>query len=237
MQEYVYNPQELRFDVDFELPSLGYQKNNMLRSFLNWLWNGRSSGRDDSQDLDKVLPPEVMKGLEDFINRPQHTILTEAILDATPRYELEQVVFDHLALQLPKAYEEREAFILKEFNTSQQAVYLTKMLEDEVFNGGLNQYFANWGQAYAKILPALYDLIRERRFADWMRRVNQVYAAEYDQIRKYQDGSLEGFSKSYRDNPLKPLDEEFYQLCAPDTLRSKLNAYIHANRADFIRQN
>ncbi|MCB0541854.1 MAG: hypothetical protein KDE33_30410, partial [Bacteroidetes bacterium] len=65
-------------------------------------------------------------------------------------------------------------------------------------------------------------------------RANRIYQSNYEQITKGQDGTIEGFSKSYENNPLNGLDNEFYELYKEENLYKKQIEFIRANKDDFI---
>ena len=53
-------------------------------------------------------------------------------------------------------------------------------------------------------------------------------------IKNHQDGTLEGFSKSYQDNPLNDLDTEFYDLYKIEDLHKLQVDFIRKNKQDFV---
>ncbi|ULT25844.1 DMP19 family protein [Sphingobacterium sp. E70] len=55
-------------------------------------------------------------------------------------------------------------------------------------------------------------LVGATKFADLTERANSTFEKEKSKITKDQDGTVEGFSKSYENNPLNKFDEEFYKL-------------------------
>ena len=109
------------------------------------------------------------------------------------------------------------------------------LLEAEVNNGGFNQFYANSSGEFYKFVPDALKLVGAVKFADLAQRANDTYDKEYKKITKHQDGSLEGFSKSYEDNPLEKYDDEFYDL-DDESLPDLQIAYIRKHKADFIDQ-
>ena len=177
---------------------------------------------------------KIAKSLEEFQNRKIHKNLSVDIIDSTEDDKLLQVVFDNLSEQLPKDHKKEYEFITTKFNSSQQAIFLSWWLEGEVNNGGFNQYYTNSSGQYADLVPNLLVKMDAVKFADLAKRANQIYKTNYKQITKEQDGSLEGFSKSYENNPLNDLDTEFYKLYEVENLYDKQIKFIRNNKKDFV---
>jgi len=161
------------------------------------------------------------------------SVLTEEIIDKTSDRDLLQIVSDNLFKKLPKDYSKEYNKVIT-FNKSQQAIFVIWELETEVNNGGFNQYYFNSSGQYAKLTPNALQLVGAKQFADLMSRANEIYQKNYDKIIKDQDGTLDGFSKSYKGNPLNKLDEEFYKLYNNEKLESIQISYIRKNKDQFI---
>ncbi|MBW1296367.1 DMP19 family protein [Aquimarina litoralis] len=189
---------------------------------------------ENNSSLSPELKDQITKSVEQFKNRKIYTKLTEEIIDSLTDDELLQVVFDNLSKKLPKDYSEEYKYITESFNSSQQAIYLSWWLEGEVNNGGFNQYYTNSSGQYAEILPELLAKMEAKKFADLAERANETYKTELKTITKEQDGTLEGFSQSYENNPLNKYDEEFYKLYDVENLYKKQIDFIRKNKKDFI---
>ena len=72
------------------------------------------------------------------------------------------------------------------------------------------------------------------KFADLTTRANDIFKKENKKITKHQDGTLEGFSKSYEDNPLNKFDDEFYDLEKSENLQKLQVDFIRKNKAQFV---
>ena len=177
---------------------------------------------------------KIAKSLDEFQNRTIHKNLSIQIIDSTADDKLLQVVFDNLSEQLPKDYQKEYEFVTTKFNSSQQAIFLSWWLEGEVNNGGFNQYYTNSSGQYADLVPNLLTKIDAVKFSDLAKRANEIYKTNYKQITKEQDGSLEGFSKSYENNPLNDIDTEFYKLYEVENLYDKQIKFIRNNKEDFV---
>jgi hypothetical protein len=180
------------------------------------------------------MDEQIANSIESFKNREVHENLTLEIIDSTSDEQLLQVVFDNLTAQIPRNYKKEYEFITTRFNSSQQAIFLSWWLEGEVNNGGFNQYYTNSSGQYAEMVPGLLKKMDALKFAELAERANQIYRSNYKQITKDQDGTLEGFSKSYENNPLNDLDSEFYKLYDQENLYQKQIEFIRKNKKDFV---
>lgn len=180
-----------------------------------------------------TLSEQFGKSMEDFNNRPIHKVLTTQIIDTTSDDELLQTVFDNLVEKLQKDYTKEYQTVLG-WSKSQQAIYIIWWLEAEVNNGGYNQFYYNSSGQFAALAPGALKLVGALKFADLMAKANQVYKEENEKITKHQDGTSEGFSKSYEGNPLDKFDNEFYDLYKKENLQEIQVVYIRNHKQDFI---
>ncbi|MEO7488816.1 MAG: DUF4375 domain-containing protein [Ferruginibacter sp.] len=180
-----------------------------------------------------TLNDQFNKSLEDFQNRPIHKVLTTQIIDTTSDDELLQTVFDNLIAKFPNDYRKEYQTVLG-WTKSQQAIYIIWCLEAEVNNGGYNQFYYNPSGQYADLAPDALKLIGALNFADLTARANEVYKNDNEKITKEQDGTLEGFSKSYDDNPLGEFDDAFYDLSMKEDLQKIQVDFIRNHKQEFI---
>jgi hypothetical protein len=185
--------------------------------------------------LPKRMQEQGAKSVEAFKNRTIHKILTTSVIDDTPDDDLLQVVFDNLYEKLPADYEKEYATVLG-WNTSRQAIYMIWLLEGEVNNGGYNQFYFNSGGQFYKHLPDALQRVNAMKTADLTLAANNTYEKYSDNIKKHQDGTLEGFSKSYEDNPLNAFDEQFYALSKIENLQKLQVKFIRKHKSDFSDQ-
>lgn len=178
---------------------------------------------------------EIEKSIEDFNNRPVHKNLTVQIIDSTNDEELLQLIFNNLSDKLPDDYD-KEFKTVTSWNKSRQAIYVIWLLEGEVNNGGFNQFYFNSSGEFAELLPDALELVGAKKFANLMLRANSTYLTENDKITEHQDGTIEGFSKSYEDNPLDEYDDEFYELYDVENLNDLQIEYIRANKSEFVKK-
>lgn len=163
----------------------------------------------------------------------KRTPLTLETIDITPDSLLVGLIFDHISGSLPNDPQQELASVLS-LPKPQQAVYMIWWLEAEVNNGGFNQYYYNSSGQFAKYIPEALKLIGANQFATLTQAANSVYEREKEHITKDQDGTTEGFSKSYDNNPLEKFDEQYYALKEP--LMELQIAFIRKNKEAFVNK-
>ena len=161
------------------------------------------------------------------------SILNEEILNKTSDEKLLETVYENVVKKLSKNSDEEYESLMK-LSKSEQAIYIIWALEGEVNNGGYNQFYFNSSGKFAELTPNALKLIGATKFAELTEKANRIYETENDKITKHQDGTIEGFSKSYDENPLNELDDEFYKLYDKENLQNLQIEYIRKNKNDFI---
>jgi len=204
----------------------------LITTILNLFGCSGQTKKDDGK-LSKEMEEQLANSVEVFKNRPIHKDLTEQIIDTTSDDNLLQVVFDNLSEKQPADYEKEYGTVMS-WNKSRQAIYMIWALEAEVNNGGYNQFYFNSSGQFYKHLPDVLKLVGANKFADLTQRANETFEKENPKIIQHQDGTLEGFSKSYDDNPLNKFDDEFYDLYKTENLQQIQLDYIRKNKKDFI---
>lgn len=194
---------------------------------------GISTRKEENElGLTKEMKEEIERSIEAFKNRPIYKILTEEIINATSDDNILQVVFDNLSEKLPDDFEKEYQTVIS-WNKSRQAVYMIWVLDAEVNNGGFNQYYFNSSGKFYKHLPEALRLVGARPYAELVDRANQTFENEKEKITRHQDGTIEGFSKSYEDNPLNNFDNEFGNLYETEDLNQILIPFIRNNIPEF----
>jgi len=206
---------------------------SILATILSLFGCSREASSDKTNQLDKAIEEQISRSIEDFKNRPIHEVLTGQIIDTTSDDNLLQAVFDNLSEKLPNDYRKEYETVMS-WNQSRKAVYIIWYLEAEVNNGGFNQFYENSSGQFYKHLPDALKLVGASKFADLTLRANDTYEKENHIITQHMDGTIEGFSKSYENNPLNKYDQEFYDLYQTENLLKIQVAYIRSHRQDFI---
>ncbi len=190
------------------------------------------SNKDGKKLSKDTLNEQISKSIEDFKNRPIYKNMTADIIDKTTDDNLLQTIFDNLSQKFTKDDDEYETVLT--FSKPQQAIYVIWCLEAEVNNGGFNQYYYNSSGQFAKLTPSALKLVGANKFADLVTRANKIYDTEHEKITKNLDGTIEGFSKSYEDNPLNELDTEFFALYKAENLQELQVSFIRKEKSEFI---
>lgn len=208
----------------------------MIASILKCLGCSPKSERakNQSQSEKTELENKITKSNESFVTQTIYKNLTTAIIDSIPDDHLLEVIFDNLSDKIPRDYRKEYEYITTQFNSSQQAIYISWWFDAEVNNGGLNQYYANPSGQYAKMLPQLLQKMNAIKLVELTERANSIYKSNHKQITEDQDGTIAGFSKSYENNPLNDLDAEYYDLYEEEYLYKKQIEFIRANKDDFV---
>ena len=204
----------------------------VMTTILN-LFGCSEQTKKNENGLSKEMKEQLAKSVEAFKNRPIHKELTEKTIDTTSDDNLLQVVFDNLSEKQPTDYEKEYETVIS-WNKSRQAIYMIWALEAEVNNGGYNQFYFNSSGQFYKHLPEALRLVGAKKFADLTEKANKIFEKENEKITKYQDGTIEGFSKSYEDNPLNDFDTEFYELYQTENLQQIQIDYIRKHKPEFI---
>jgi hypothetical protein len=160
--------------------------------------------------------------------------LTEKLIDNTADEDLVNQVLHYLETNVPPDAA-RDLPAASARNKSRQAIFLVSLVQAEVQNGGFNQFYYNQRHLTIKHLPEAFKIIGAERYAALMKKANDTYQKHYKQITKSQDGTVDGFIKSYENNPLGELDDIFYDLSDTEDLDKLLVKYIREHKADFIR--
>lgn len=203
-------------------------------SFLLSLFgcNGQSSNDKTNSDKDTVNQ-EMSKRLEDFRNRPIYKNLTSTIFDTISDNNLEQAVMDNIWAKMKKDLS-NEFEVVSNLSQPRQAIYIIWQIEAEVNNGGFNQFYFNSSGQFADKSENAFKQIGSIKFTDLMHRANETFNKNKEQITKEQDGTIEGFSKSYNENPLNKLDSEFYKTYESEDLSKLKVEFMRKYKADFI---
>ena len=201
----------------------------MFQSLFNWLGLSKNKNSSAKNDINE----QIRQSVENFNNRAIYKKLTTEIIDSTSDDDLLQLIFDNILENFPDDYK-KEYETLLTFSKARQAIYMIWCLEAEVNNGGFNQYYFNPSGQFANLTPDALKLIGADKFSDLVIRANYTYESEYSKITEHQDGTLEGFSKSYEDNILNKFDTEFYELSKVEYLHQLQVNFVRNNLTDFI---
>lgn len=159
--------------------------------------------------------------------------LTQQIIESSSDEELLDLVIDDLAHRRPVNSEEVYPAVIS-WNEARRVFYIIWLLDAEVNNGGFNQFYYNPGGRFYQYLPEALKRIGADGFAELMNRANETFEKDYIKISQDQDGTLEGFSNSYEDNPLNAYYNEYYDLSVGTDLLQLLVDYVRTHPAEFV---
>jgi len=148
--------------------------------------------------------------------------------------QVEYAILDYVHAKMDGHYDQ-EAEFLATLPPGIRALYVTSGVEDEVNNGGFNQYYWNSTGKFANEAVAAFEFFSAQKHAELMREANRIHAAEQAEIEKFKEqGTLQAFSDSYKVSKLGPLDERFYSI--DENLSALRVAKIRADPASFAMQ-
>ena len=191
-------------------------------------------GQTEQQATDPKMQ-EILNSVDDFMNRPIYKELSIEILDSIHDNDLEQTVIDNIYEQVGDDYNQEFSNVQK-LTKGQQAMFSVWWVEAEVNNGGFNQFYFNSSGQYAEMAVAGFELFGAKKHADLMRRANKIYTENRERLEEFDDGTMESFSESYKENPLNALDEEFYELSNSESLNQLRIAYIRQHPSEFTQK-
>ncbi|MGL6193818.1 MAG: DMP19 family protein [Thermoguttaceae bacterium] len=107
-------------------------------------------------------------------------------------------------------------------------------IHSEVNNGGFNQYFfnqwaANMPVSAADSLAAVGAIELSKIASQAVRMYEDAYMGVAERLENHRDWTMENFMALYKDDPFRPLDDEYYGLSEIEDLEGLVDAYIRAN--------
>ena len=150
---------------------------------------GCSSGQMESKSGEQVVRNEqINRSLTEFENRKIYTTLSEKNIDEIPDDKLELAIFDNIISKMNKEMSD-EVEVFTRLSKPQQHFYAIWGVQAEVNNGGFNQYYFNSSGRYADVAADGFKIIGALKFADLMRRANDIYKKNEQQITSTHDGT------------------------------------------------
>lgn len=143
--------------------------------------------------------------------------------------EADGLAYDQLVTAVYEKGADAEA-VRHAMTASQQALWATHELEDEVNNGGFNQYFFNSSGAHIDQAVAGYALFSAAEHQQLAIKAREINAKDKTRLEAARgEGTLEAFSDSYENDPYKGLDDIFFKLDVP----ASRAAYVKAHPREF----
>lgn len=176
---------------------------------------------------------EMKASIEAFQNRKIYSRLTNEIINSTPDDNLCLTVTDTIHEII--GYDDDECEKFQNLTLAQKFILAVWVVEAEVNNGGFDQFYFNSSKQYSDIAVTAFMAIGAPKFAALMEKANQIYLSIKDELDKYDDGTVESFSASYKDNPLNELDTQFYNLYLEEELDKLCVSYIRSHVSEFTK--
>jgi len=161
-------------------------------------------------------------------------LLTEKFIDTAGDNALLMAVTDDLVARMGNS--STEYATVMSWNKARRSVFVVWQLDAEVNNGGFNQFYYNPSVKFYTLVPEALKYVGAPLLADLVRRANKTYEQQLGQIKKEQDGTVGGFSKSYKDNPLNEYDHAYYQINKKESLERVLVDFVRVHKAAFVDQ-
>jgi hypothetical protein len=125
---------------------------------------------------------------------------------------------------------------IQKLTIGQQLFWSTWIIEGEVYNGRFNQFYFNSSEQYAKMAENGFKIIDAKKYSDLTSRANKIYNKNKERLAEFDNRTIEGFSESYKENPLNNLDSEFYSLGEIEKISELRIKYIREHKNEFITQ-
>jgi hypothetical protein len=204
----------------------------ILTSILSFFGcKGKNEPNNEKSEMDLLIE----KSVDEFNNRKIYKKLTPEIITTIPDDKLEQAIMDNIDTY----FENGEHYTLNKISKltkGQQAVFSTWWLEAEVNNGGFNQFYFNSSGQYAEMAEIGFKTIGAEKFSELTLRANNIFTENKERLEEFDDGTMESFSESYKDNPLNDLDTEFYKLYDSENISDLRIKYIRENNKEFTTE-
>lgn len=121
-------------------------------------------------------------------------------------------------------------------NASQRGLVCMAMLDEEVYNGGFNQYFHNTRGEYAAEAAGAFARAAASDLADLVGRALVCYEGCREERERWWDGTAAGYRRSCKDDPFRSFDESYYALTKGDRSAHVLAGFIRSHAADFLQE-
>jgi hypothetical protein len=204
----------------------------ILTSILSFFGcKGKNEPNKEKSEMDSLIE----KSVDEFNNRKIYEKLTPEIFMTIPDDKLEQAIMDNIDTNFEKG-EQYTLDKISKLTKGQQAVFSTWWLEAEVNNGGFNQFYFNSSGQYAKMAEIGLETIGAKKFSELCSRANKIFTENKERLEEFDDGTVESFSESYKDNPLNDLDTEFYELYESENIGDLRIKYIRENISEFTTE-
>lgn len=145
--------------------------------------------------------------------------------------ELWSILFQTLIPRVTGTRDEEYA-VVKSWAKGLQMLWATQLVDDEVNNGGFNQYFFNSSGQFAMEAIEGFELIDAHERADLVRRAVDQLFHDAPRLRQfYQQRTIAAFMESYQHTDLDAIDEAWFR--APEFFTPRTQ-YIREHPQEFV---
>jgi uncharacterized protein DUF4375/uncharacterized protein DUF1629 len=150
---------------------------------------------------------------------------------ATPDEMLWQLIFLCQVSRVKGSAEEQYRTV-RSWSPGLRMLWATQLVDDEVSNGGFNQYFFNTGGHFVDEAIAGFKLIGAPERAELVAAAAEQLLRDAPQLRPfYEKGTLEAFMESYRHTDLSTLDAAWHSATEFSSRRTR---YIRSHPEEFL---
>ena len=127
---------------------------------------------------------------------------------------------------------DQEYAIVRSWTKGLQMLWATQLVDDEVNNGGFNQYFFNSSGQFAIEAIEGFQLIGSQERADLVRRAVDQLFRDAPRLRQfYEQRTMQAFMESYKHTDLGAIDEAWFK--APEFFTPRTR-YIRQHPQEFV---
>ncbi|MBP2664091.1 MAG: hypothetical protein H6Q71_2039 [Firmicutes bacterium] len=138
--------------------------------------------------------------------------LTKASLEAINDDDVEYELYFYILTKLIGDNYDKQYDIVTKLPNGLRYSFASLQLENEVFNGGFNQYFYNTGGEFIDEAIAAFNYFGLPKLAEVVIKAADIALEEIElHINTKKKGTLEAFSDSYKYTTLGEADKEFYE--------------------------
>lgn len=120
-------------------------------------------------------------------------------------------------------------------NDAQRDFVSMILLDGEVCNGGFNQYYYNTAEE-RQAAERAFAAAGAADAAELVRRANACFEANRERLKTLWDGTMKGFSKSYKEKLFDTFDTEYYALMKGGRFHSLIADFVRSRAEDFITE-
>jgi Domain of unknown function (DUF4375) len=159
------------------------------------------------------------------------TSVSVADMAAASDEELWSILYQALIPRVTGTRDEQYT-VVKSWTKGLQMLWATQLVDDEVNNGGFNQYFFNSSGQFAMEAIEGFQLIGSHERADLVRQAVDQLFRDAPRLRQfYEQRTMEAFMESYKHTDLGAIDEAWFKASEFFTPRTQ---YMREHPQEFV---